>query len=34
MQKLLDIMKRLRDPNEGCPWDLEAEFCYYRALHD
>jgi ATP diphosphatase len=25
-QKLLDIMKRLRDPKNGCPWDLEQNF--------
>lgn len=24
--KLLDIMQRLRDPREGCPWDLEQDF--------
>ena len=23
---LLDIMRRLRDPNGGCPWDLEQTF--------
>ncbi len=26
MQKLLDIMARLRDPETGCPWDLEQTF--------
>lgn len=26
MQRLLDIMARLRDPNDGCPWDLEQTF--------
>jgi len=26
IQKLLDIMARLRDPNEGCPWDVEQTF--------
>lgn len=26
MQKLLDIMRRLRDPENGCPWDLEQDF--------
>ncbi len=26
MQKLLDIMARLRDPETGCPWDLEQDF--------
>jgi tetrapyrrole methylase family protein/MazG family protein/ATP diphosphatase len=24
--KLLDIMARLRDPNGGCPWDVEQDF--------
>src|ERR1700744_3194613 len=23
---LLDIMRRLRDPDGGCPWDLEQDF--------
>ena len=26
MKDLLDIMSRLRDPNEGCPWDLRQDF--------
>lgn len=26
IQRLLDIMARLRDPNGGCPWDLEQNF--------
>jgi NTP pyrophosphatase (non-canonical NTP hydrolase) len=26
LSRLLDIMKRLRDPNGGCPWDLEQTF--------
>ncbi|MET0657734.1 MAG: nucleoside triphosphate pyrophosphohydrolase [Steroidobacteraceae bacterium] len=26
IQRLLDIMTRLRDPNGGCPWDLEQTF--------
>lgn len=26
MTRLLDIMARLRDPNGGCPWDLEQDF--------
>ncbi|NNE56309.1 MAG: nucleoside triphosphate pyrophosphohydrolase [Flavobacteriales bacterium] len=26
MQKLLDIMQRLRDPVNGCPWDREQDF--------
>ena len=23
MQQLIDVVARLRDPDEGCPWDLE-----------
>ena len=26
MQRLLDIMARLRDPDTGCPWDVEQDF--------
>jgi ATP diphosphatase len=26
IEKLLEIMKRLRDPQTGCPWDLEQDF--------
>lgn len=26
LQRLLDIMARLRDPEGGCPWDLEQDF--------
>jgi ATP diphosphatase len=26
LDRLLDIMARLRDPNEGCPWDVEQTF--------
>ena len=26
MQSLLDVMQRLRDPEGGCPWDLEQSF--------
>lgn len=26
MQRLLDIMRRLRDPDTGCPWDLAQTF--------
>lgn len=26
MQQLLDIMRALRDPKSGCPWDLEQNF--------
>ncbi|MBY0354558.1 MAG: nucleoside triphosphate pyrophosphohydrolase [Rickettsiales bacterium] len=26
MQRLLDIMARLRDPVQGCPWDVQQDF--------
>ena len=26
MPRLLEIMRRLRDPDGGCPWDLEQSF--------
>jgi NTP pyrophosphatase (non-canonical NTP hydrolase) len=26
IDRLLAIMARLRDPNGGCPWDLEQSF--------
>ena len=26
MNRLLDVMARLRDPNQGCPWDREQTF--------
>lgn len=26
MQRLVEIMARLRDPEHGCPWDLEQDF--------
>ena len=26
INKLLDIMRQLRDPQTGCPWDLEQDF--------
>lgn len=26
IQKLLEVMKQLRDPESGCPWDLEQDF--------
>src|ERR1051325_12133196 len=26
IQDLIDIMARLRDPNGGCPWDVEQTF--------
>jgi ATP diphosphatase len=26
IDKLLEVMARLRDPDEGCPWDLQQDF--------
>nr|WP_227447501.1 nucleoside triphosphate pyrophosphohydrolase [Cognatishimia sp. F0-27] len=26
MARLLEIMRRLRDPDSGCPWDIEQDF--------
>ena len=26
MQQLLEIMQHLRDPEKGCPWDVEQDF--------
>lgn len=26
IEKLLDIMRRLRDKDDGCPWDIEQDF--------
>jgi len=26
IDELLEIMRRLRDPENGCPWDLEQTF--------
>ncbi|MDP6884183.1 MAG: MazG nucleotide pyrophosphohydrolase domain-containing protein, partial [Rhodospirillales bacterium] len=26
LERLLDIMARLRDPESGCPWDVEQDF--------
>jgi len=26
IRRLLEIMRRLRDPKDGCPWDLEQDF--------
>ena len=26
MPRLLEIMRRLRDPKTGCPWDIEQDF--------
>ena len=25
-EKLLDVMRRLRDPENGCPWDVDQDF--------
>ena len=26
IQKLLEVMQRLRDPDNGCAWDLQQDF--------
>ena len=26
ISRLLEIMKRLRDPEDGCPWDIEQTY--------
>ncbi|MFT4999894.1 MAG: ATP diphosphatase, partial [Planctomycetota bacterium] len=26
LERLLEIMARLRDPISGCPWDIEQDF--------
>jgi len=26
IEKLIEVMRRLRDPKDGCPWDLEQDF--------
>ena len=26
IQRLLDIMKALREPDSGCPWDIEQTY--------
>ncbi len=26
IEKLLEVMRRLRDPEDGCPWDVEQDF--------
>ncbi len=26
LERLLEVMRRLRDPQSGCPWDLEQDF--------
>ena len=26
IERLLEIMRRLRDPQTGCPWDIEQDF--------
>ena len=31
MPRLLDIMRRLRDPQSGCPWDIEQSFASIAA---
>ena len=26
IERLLELMRRLREPEHGCPWDLEQDF--------
>ena len=26
IEKLLEVMRRLRDPKDGCPWDVQQSF--------
>ncbi|MCZ6741355.1 MAG: nucleoside triphosphate pyrophosphohydrolase, partial [Alphaproteobacteria bacterium] len=26
IERLIDVMARLRDPERGCPWDIEQNF--------
>ena len=26
LERLMEIMRRLRDPKTGCPWDIEQDF--------
>jgi len=26
IEKILEVMRKLRDPNNGCPWDVEQDF--------
>ena len=26
IDKLLEVMRKLRDPENGCPWDMEQDF--------
>ena len=33
IDRLLTIMQRLRDPENGCPWDKEQTVCHHCALH-
>lgn len=33
IDRLLTIMQRLRDPENGCPWDKRADICHHCALH-
>ena len=34
LDRLVAIMRRLRDPVSGCEWDTRAELRDDRALHD
>ncbi|STW72584.1 Nucleoside triphosphate pyrophosphohydrolase MazG [Klebsiella michiganensis] len=33
IERLLGIMRRLRDPENGCPWDKEPDLCHHRAVY-
>ena len=34
LERLVQIMRRLRDPVSGCEWDQRAKLRDHRALHD
>ena len=34
LQQLLTIMASLRDPEKGCPWDLEQDFVSIAGARD
>ena len=29
IEDLLGIVRRLRDPDQGCPWDVESDFSFH-----
>ena len=33
LRRLLEVMRRLRDPAGGCPWDQVQDFAHHRPLH-